>query len=402
MRRILFVLGLILSFPFFSYADEIQVRLILTKNKLVDTFYDVIADESNSVYVSKEVLLSISKNSDIEKVEIGKTEYNGSKLVVYCTDSGKEKLMSLTQKYSGQQIAMVFNGQILTAPYIRDPIKNGIIEIQSSWFSGTDDTLSLLIKSIGFVPSPEVDTSRSKSSLFGGEKKERLLDAASDMAARTPRRESDVNEVYRLVNEGVDVNIKDNNGLTPLMMVIGAEDMELIKLLISKGADVNAQDDYGTTALMKLAKRKDDVALAELLISHGANVDIKDEEDRTALMIAVEKSNYKLAKLFIAQGANVTLKDKLGRTLLMHGGSEEFADLLISKGVDINAQDSTGRTVLMWEAWAGHESFVEYLVAKGADLELKDKNGLTALTLAITMGERGVAEYLRSKTHDLE
>ncbi len=67
---------------------------------------------------------------------------------------------------------------------------------------------------------------------------------------------------------GVDVNVKDNIGLTPLHMAAGDGRKEVAELLIAKGADVNAKDRGGQTPLdwAVLGGKKES---ADLLRKHG-------------------------------------------------------------------------------------------------------------------------------------
>ncbi len=56
-----------------------------------------------------------------------------------------------------------------------------------------------------------------------------------------------------LIENGADVNVKDNNGETPLMAASAFSNCRVIKLLIEKGADVNAKDNGGWSALIYAA-----------------------------------------------------------------------------------------------------------------------------------------------------
>jgi len=60
----------------------------------------------------------------------------------------------------------------------------------------------------------------------------------------------DYAEVKRLIEEGADVNAKDNNGWTALMIASEAGKEEIANWLIEAGADVSAQDNDGFTAFM--------------------------------------------------------------------------------------------------------------------------------------------------------
>ena len=77
-----------------------------------------------------------------------------------------------------------------------------------------------------------------------------------------------------LINAGVDLNSKDNDGYTALMWVAGArrkepDVKEMAELLINAGADVNAVNDDGTTALVRATNRKYN-NVVELLKASGA------------------------------------------------------------------------------------------------------------------------------------
>ncbi|RSM12008.1 hypothetical protein CDV31_006458 [Fusarium ambrosium] len=81
-----------------------------------------------------------------------------------------------------------------------------------------------------------------------------------------------------LLKAGADINIRNSNGQTPLLIALGGLDgrylygpycMDATKMLIEAGADVNAFDKKGTSCLA-LAHR--DIDLIRLLKSHGATV----------------------------------------------------------------------------------------------------------------------------------
>src|SRR5208283_1893942 len=57
-------------------------------------------------------------------------------------------------------------------------------------------------------------------------------------------------EVTRLLNEGADVNAKDQQGKTALILAASKGQLPVTKLLLDKGADVNAKDDNKATAIL--------------------------------------------------------------------------------------------------------------------------------------------------------
>jgi hypothetical protein len=83
-----------------------------------------------------------------------------------------------------------------------------------------------------------------------------------------------VEEAKRLIQKGADVNAKDKEGWTALMMATLHGKIEIVKLLIDMGVDVNANDNYGQTALIEAVKwgKKE---IVELLLENGADVNMK-------------------------------------------------------------------------------------------------------------------------------
>lgn len=81
-------------------------------------------------------------------------------------------------------------------------------------------------------------------------------------------KKGNLDEVKHLIEEGADVNVKDENSDTPLYIAVGQGHKDIAELLILKGANVNAAGHKGWTPLASAAYSgyKD---LAELLIKHG-------------------------------------------------------------------------------------------------------------------------------------
>ena len=65
-------------------------------------------------------------------------------------------------------------------------------------------------------------------------------------------RNGDIVEVFRLLNDGGNVNCEDPRKWTPLHFASRDIQIEIAKLLIQKGADVNHQSDQEVTPLRVL------------------------------------------------------------------------------------------------------------------------------------------------------
>jgi uncharacterized protein len=120
--------------------------------------------------------------------------------------------------------------------------------------------------------------------------------------------------VKLMLIRGANVNLADDEGLTPLMIsarVTYRGGVEMTKLLINKGANVNARASKGSTALMYaawgVADRYQDeyVKVVRLLIKHGAKVNVKNKIGASPLSIAKEGKWQKIVIALKKAGAKV-------------------------------------------------------------------------------------------------
>lgn len=94
-----------------------------------------------------------------------------------------------------------------------------------------------------------------------------------------------------LIEKGVDLNFKDNDGMTVLMYyalgnVKNDKNSKIIEFLLGKELDIDAQNKSGMTALM-LCAMKNRPASVQILINNGADINIK--QDLTAKELAATK-----------------------------------------------------------------------------------------------------------------
>ena len=90
-----------------------------------------------------------------------------------------------------------------------------------------------------------------------------------------------------ILGSGVNINTKDNDGWTPLMVSVKNEDIETVNLLLKMGADTNLLNSDRESALM-LSAFNGNKRIAILLISNGAKINLRDKFGRTAYDIACE------------------------------------------------------------------------------------------------------------------
>ena len=148
--------------------------------------------------------------------------------------------------------------------------------------------------------------------------------------------------------KGVDAIVRD--GWTALMHAARDGHTEVVKLLIDNGADLNHKNNGGVTAL-RTAAREGRTEVVKLLIDNGADQNIKDVDGWTALMYAAWNGSTEVVKLLIDNGADLNHKNNFGETALMYAsiyGHTEVVKLLVDNGADMNIKDVDGWTALMY------------------------------------------------------
>jgi ankyrin repeat protein len=198
-----------------------------------------------------------------------------------------------------------------------------------------------------------------------------------------------------------NVNARDNeNGMTPLMRAAMEQDEEAARKLIENGADVNARDGDGRTALM-LAQNFSMTSpslpdnMSALLISSGADVNARDKNGRTALFYAVDSFSPKfMIPRLLASGADPNVRDHDGNTVLIlvadepgNLGSYDAVAALIEAGADVNARNDSGETALI--SAVSHHKYdggliktVYLLLSANVDVNIRDAKGNSALDYA--------------------
>ena len=200
-----------------------------------------------------------------------------------------------------------------------------------------------------------------------------------------------------LVAEGARIDAKNNKRNTALHGAAAAGHTTVADLLIAKGAEINGKNEGGDTPLM-LAALTGYRGVAELLIAKGADINASKEDGHTPLYIASLHGNTEVADLLIAKGAEVNARNKSGNTPLAAAaaaGNRDVARLLIAKGADINAKTEYGNTPLHWAATTGRWAVTELLIVEGADVNAKNENGETPRGVADLKGHKNVAKLLK-------
>jgi ankyrin repeat protein len=212
---------------------------------------------------------------------------------------------------------------------------------------------------------------------------------------------NNIEEVRRLLSEGVDVDAKiesekRESGWNPLHIAAYGGYTEIVTLLITSGANLDYKDKDGYTPLHKTVwsgRMKE----ATILLDSGANPNVKDNWGRTPLHLAASRGKKQFVDLFIAK-SGVDLNLLIAASM----GMDDIVKLLINNRENVNTKDlADGSTPLHNALKNGHENIAKLLIAEGADINASDRDGTEPLHLAVMKGFLKVAELLIAKGADV-
>jgi hypothetical protein len=121
--------------------------------------------------------------------------------------------------------------------------------------------------------------------------------------------------------EPVDVNTAGPGGRTPLMDAVVARERDVVDALLQQGADVNAKDETGLTPLFLAINIFDtDTVIVNRLLDAGADIETRGVTGTTPLIEAAVIKNDDLFRLLLRRGADPCARDDGGVTIV--GASE--------------------------------------------------------------------------------
>ena len=218
-----------------------------------------------------------------------------------------------------------------------------------------------------------------------------------------------------LVAGGADVNARNKDGVSPLLIAVQKRNFDHVKFYADRGADINSADKAGDTPLSLALK--DGQTMLEMLVnrtnalSHDSNgntplhtaiiadasieqirylvsltgdVNARNSDGNNALYLAVERNNKAIGELLLAKNADIfstnNANDSPLHLALKKGGDTQ--DWLVTSRT-ITATDGSGNTALHYAVEWGLQAAVVSLIEKGANPQAENANGESPLFSAV-------------------
>ena len=315
---------------------------------------------------------------------------NGANVNQSASDSGETAL-----------IAAAYAGQLKCTQVLSEAGADVNLEcndartcVHNAAMKGHSEILSILVNADEGVAKGKSSTQTSRA----GKKRVSILRKALAYVCIDNQNEqpSVLAAIYDNDKSRADVNKRDQDGMTPLMLAAMNGHDATAKILLEKGADVKIHV-YGFTAVHFAAKEGYHRCI-EVLLSTGFNVnDVLWYRLETPLTLALQSGNMKSLEVLLRCGADVNQWKRGGDSPLIIAikqGKCKQVERLIEAGADVNQLDHKEIPALS-VAIQYHNSLemISCLLVSGADVNHTNGLGQSPLICAMQLSS---ATYLRN------
>ena len=214
----------------------------------------------------------------------------------------------------------------------------------------------------------------------------------------------DEESVRVLLDAGADVLKPLRSGHDPLSMAVESGSVPITKMLVDAKAMLNIQFEESRypPALIQ-ATLSGQTEIVEMLVKAGANTEIDSGDNLTALYYAVRNRENETLPVLVEAGADVHVTDEDGDSpilLAVHRGDVEAAECLIKGGARVNTKDRNGRGLLTLAVRGAFPDIVKLLVASKAQLDVADRSGEPPLIYAAINDQVDILKFLLDSKAD--
>lgn len=133
--------------------------------------------------------------------------------------------------------------------------------------------------------------------------------------------------MFKEINQIDCIKVHTNEGEQNLLHICAYSNKhEIMKALLECGLNPNLKDLFGQTPLIQAAVR-DSIDCAELLIKYGANINLFNKYQNTALHVAAWNNHKQFCKILIDNKADIMKKNYENKTCLDLAADRGFDEL---------------------------------------------------------------------------
>jgi ankyrin repeat protein len=198
-----------------------------------------------------------------------------------------------------------------------------------------------------------------------------VVTASGDIALVGAVKNTDINALRELLEDGADVNTRQPDGATALHWAVHRGNQEMVQLLTAAGADLNARNELGVSPI-SVACANGEGVIVKILVDAGADAHAALGTGESALMTCSRTGSREGVQALLDQGADANaMESEKNQTALMWAVSQkhpEVARLLIKYGANIGTRSRGGSTPMMFAARVGAVDSARVLLDAGADV----------------------------------
>ncbi|MED6207356.1 RAC-beta serine/threonine-protein kinase [Stylosanthes scabra] len=192
------------------------------------------------------------------------------------------------------------------------------------------------------------------------------------------------------------VEEEDSDMTVNLLTVASTGNAAFFEELLRAGLDPDIGDSKGKTPL-HIAASNGHEDCVKVLLKHACNLHLRDVNGNTALWDAISSKHYSIFRI-LYQLAALSDPHLPGDLLCTAARRNDLAVMkeLLKLGLNVNSKDHQGMSAIQVAMQENHVDMVEFLVMNGADTngECAYTNGFSALTLNEMMQKREVGHQI--------
>ena len=211
--------------------------------------------------------------------------------------------------------------------------------------------------------------------------------------------------IYISLNLGCTTsNVDENMKTKEISAMIKDNDILGIRNAIENGLDVNLKNNKNESLLL-IATQNKRFEIAKLLVENGADVNMQANNLDSPFLLSGATGQTELVKLFLENGARFDLFNRYYGTALIpaceRGHVETVFVLASTKDFPINHVNKLGWTALMEAVVLGdgtekYQKIIKILLDNKADKNIPDFDGISALEHAKKRKQHKIVDLLKS------
>lgn len=208
----------------------------------------------------------------------------------------------------------------------------------------------------------------------------------------------DIKITKSLLAAGADINLINQEGLSPFQEAIISLQNDLVTHFMENGAELHlpASPSIGDTPLHTAAYANNCHA-AELLFNKKVSLEAQNTQGLTPLHAAAAGISANTLEFLLENNAEIEARDNEGFTALHHAvelQSTECIDTLLEYSAEIEAKDHNGMTPALLAAQNNFRDVLIHLESKGADLLATNLSGENILAISCSNDRINIVWFL--------